>query len=63
MVASIVDHVPRSVRARVAGVTGIESSTPTLSAATREVLAERLADDVRRLRPLMPADFDGWGIA
>lgn len=34
-----------------------------ISERTRERLVALLADDVRRLRELMGADFDGWGIA
>src|SRR5204863_9395455 len=63
VVRPLVGLVPRRVRARLGAVTGMESNEPTLSAATRDELAERLADEVRRLRPLMPSDFDGWGIA
>ncbi len=42
-----------------------EASAPdtTLRPETERELAERLADDVRRLREFMGPDFDGWGIA
>jgi len=39
------------------------SSTFAIPDPVRARLAERLADDVARLRTRMPADFDGWGIA
>ena len=42
---------------------GNGSSTFAIPDSVRARLAERLADDVGRLRAHMPADFDGWGIA
>jgi hypothetical protein len=36
---------------------------PALDERVRAQLADRLADDVRRLRVYMPEGFDGWGIA
>ena len=39
------------------------SSTFAIPDPVRARLAERLADDVARLRTHMPADFEGWGIA
>jgi hypothetical protein len=35
----------------------------TISPELRAELTERLQEDVRRLRPLVDRDFDGWGIA
>jgi hypothetical protein len=53
---------PRSVGAR-RHETDRPSSTFAIPDPVRARLAERLADDVARLRTRMPADFDGWGIA
>ena len=63
LVAPVVARLPRSVRERVGGVTGVASNTSHLAPDTRAILAERLADAVRRLQPLMPPGFDGWGIS
>jgi len=41
----------------------IEPSDRTISEGLRGKLESRLRDDVRRLRPYMSGEFDGWGIA
>lgn len=51
--------MPASLRTGQASVVGLTD----LDADDRARLAELLADDVRKLRPLMPPGFDGWGIA
>jgi hypothetical protein len=63
--ASVVARVPTSLRERLASVTSVASNAPEhrLSAATRATLAERLVDEVERIRPLMPPGFDAWGLA
>ena len=61
----MIDHLmPSSLgRKRSQGEPAAGETAVTIPDEVRSVLVERLRDDVRELRPFMPPDFDGWGIA
>jgi Sulfotransferase domain len=56
---------PGSVKRFAAGLTSrrIDPSDSMISPEIRHRLEDLLRDDVRRLRPYMAEDFDGWGMA
>lgn len=60
-----VRRLPPALRDRAAALTSVGRSPDdeALPKETREWLAPRLAPEVERLRPMLPPDFDGWGIA
>ncbi|MEO8425405.1 MAG: hypothetical protein ABI595_16025, partial [Actinomycetota bacterium] len=60
----LIDHVLPSSLGRVPEkAPAAKDPTFTIPDDVREQLVERLRDDVRDLRPFMPEDFDGWGLA
>jgi Sulfotransferase domain len=68
-IRTIATYVPEPIRRLKhgwsEGLAGrpLDRGSATISGELRERLTDALRDDVAELRTMMPADFDGWGIA